>query len=382
MKAVQRKNDSATCGCPNTGCSPDVFVNGQAIARLGVDSAGGRIAGPGADRVYANGHLISLVGDGVVPHGTGQHRSPRVSPSASQNVVAGEMTTSLVGIYASEGILVAGTGPLRVSGASSRTSYLEGLCRRLAAFSRVWTTIPFTNINVYDEVMKITGVNVKQVCGEDATDTMRGNAAAMLSSLPLLARSTLLAFERFIAIVATGSGAGPEVAVALESYNALKKSVSSFRGGASPINSSGSLSNCGHCVIASLAGTTADVVEEVTGYLQFGTNSRNIVDMARKMGIVTGKPLPFVGENAAAEAFDTVARAPRGTTDFIVGFQSNDGKFGHWFRLTRGKDGSFKALDPQTGAVGVDVQLPDMGANGGVVLIPATPKVYVPPRGR
>ena len=216
VKGVQRKNDPATCGRPNSGCSPDVFVNGRAMARLGVDSVGGRISGPGADHVYANGHLISIMDDAVLPQGTGKHRSPRVSPQPSPDVLAGKFVASRYRDPYEGEILVASEGPLLVAEASFHTSYLAGLCRRLAAFAKAWTSVPFTSFNVYDAVMTITGVTVKRVCGDDANDTTRG-AAAALSSLPFLAKAALVSFERLIAIVATGAGASPEVALAIGS---------------------------------------------------------------------------------------------------------------------------------------------------------------------
>jgi len=45
------------------------------ITRVGIDSAGGVIRGPGASLLTINGAPASLVGDEVTGHGSGSHAS-------------------------------------------------------------------------------------------------------------------------------------------------------------------------------------------------------------------------------------------------------------------------------------------------------------------
>lgn len=45
------------------------------ITRVGIDTAGGVIQGPGAPLVTINGAPVSLVGDSVTGHGSGSHAS-------------------------------------------------------------------------------------------------------------------------------------------------------------------------------------------------------------------------------------------------------------------------------------------------------------------
>jgi len=87
MPGVERQGDVATCGHPNTG-SPTVFVNGKGIARVGVDSAGGLITGPGSSSVFANKSPVSLLGDKISSHGDPPHSSP-ITANPSENVIAG-----------------------------------------------------------------------------------------------------------------------------------------------------------------------------------------------------------------------------------------------------------------------------------------------------
>lgn len=51
-------------------------------SRVGVDSAGGTINGPGEPSVLVNGSPISLVGDAVADHGNGKHDAPTMSGSS------------------------------------------------------------------------------------------------------------------------------------------------------------------------------------------------------------------------------------------------------------------------------------------------------------
>ena len=64
----------ATCGHVQTGSSR-VTVQGMGVCRVGVDSAGGVIAGPGNPRVTVEGAPISVVGDLVAGHGDSPHSS-------------------------------------------------------------------------------------------------------------------------------------------------------------------------------------------------------------------------------------------------------------------------------------------------------------------
>lgn len=49
---------------------------GLGISRVGVDSAGGIITGPGAPTVKINGATCSVHGDAVAGHGSGPHAAP------------------------------------------------------------------------------------------------------------------------------------------------------------------------------------------------------------------------------------------------------------------------------------------------------------------
>jgi hypothetical protein len=81
---VEREGDKASCGDKNTG-SETVYANGHGITRvgyldnLGPDYAlndqgeGGRIIGPGTQNVFIENWRISLPGDAIVLHGTGEH---------------------------------------------------------------------------------------------------------------------------------------------------------------------------------------------------------------------------------------------------------------------------------------------------------------------
>jgi hypothetical protein len=74
------------------GC-PTVLVNGFPVMCVGRDSAGGVITGPGADGVLAAGAVVSLVGDGVVAHGRGEHGAAVVL-SGSADVFAAPASRS------------------------------------------------------------------------------------------------------------------------------------------------------------------------------------------------------------------------------------------------------------------------------------------------
>lgn len=53
------------------------------VSRVGVDSAGGTITGPGVPSVIVNGAVISIKGDAVAGHGLGVHSGPVMVGSSS-----------------------------------------------------------------------------------------------------------------------------------------------------------------------------------------------------------------------------------------------------------------------------------------------------------
>ena len=67
MPGVEIIGAAATCGHVNSG-STTIFAEGKGITRVGVDTAGGLINGPGSSTVYAEGYNVSLPGDGIVSH--------------------------------------------------------------------------------------------------------------------------------------------------------------------------------------------------------------------------------------------------------------------------------------------------------------------------
>ena len=58
------------------------------ISRVNVDSAGGKILGPGKPNVFVNGAVISIKDDAVAGHGPGPHAGP-VMVGCSGTVFAG-----------------------------------------------------------------------------------------------------------------------------------------------------------------------------------------------------------------------------------------------------------------------------------------------------
>ena len=64
----------ATCGHVQTGSSR-VNVQGMGVCRVGIDSAGGIIVGPGNPRVTVEGVPISVAGDLIAGHGESPHSS-------------------------------------------------------------------------------------------------------------------------------------------------------------------------------------------------------------------------------------------------------------------------------------------------------------------
>jgi len=57
------------------------------ISRVGTDTAGGTITGPGSSTVFVNGDKASLIGDAVASHGIGPHGSATMA-EGSTNVFA------------------------------------------------------------------------------------------------------------------------------------------------------------------------------------------------------------------------------------------------------------------------------------------------------
>ena len=73
----------ATCGHGQTG-STRVFVQGKGVCRVGIDTAGGLINGPGSPRVRVEGANASLLGDAVAPHGDNAHAGPNTRVTQSR----------------------------------------------------------------------------------------------------------------------------------------------------------------------------------------------------------------------------------------------------------------------------------------------------------
>lgn len=78
------------------------------VSRVGVDSAGGTITGPGVSSVVVNGSPVSVKGDSVAPHGLGPHAGP-VMVGASGTVIAGGVGVVRAGDAASCGDTASGS---------------------------------------------------------------------------------------------------------------------------------------------------------------------------------------------------------------------------------------------------------------------------------
>ena len=87
MPGVETEELAATCGHPQTG-SPTVFADGLGISRVGLDTGGATILGPGSSTVFVEGLNVSLPGDSITGHGEGAHAGPLTNPQGSPTVFA------------------------------------------------------------------------------------------------------------------------------------------------------------------------------------------------------------------------------------------------------------------------------------------------------
>ncbi len=78
------------------------------VSRVGVDSAGGIIIGPGVPSVVVNGAAVSVKGDSVAPHGDNPHASATMVES-SGTVIAGGIGVVRAGDAASCGDTASGS---------------------------------------------------------------------------------------------------------------------------------------------------------------------------------------------------------------------------------------------------------------------------------
>lgn len=70
MPGVERKGDIASCITHTNTGSTTVFANSEGITKVGEDSAGGIILGPGSQTVFVEGLKVSLPGDLITAHAT------------------------------------------------------------------------------------------------------------------------------------------------------------------------------------------------------------------------------------------------------------------------------------------------------------------------
>ncbi len=78
------------------------------VSRVGVDSAGGTILGPGVASVIVNGSPVSVIGDSVAGHGDPPHASPTMV-AGSGTVIAGGIGVVRAGDAASCGHTASGS---------------------------------------------------------------------------------------------------------------------------------------------------------------------------------------------------------------------------------------------------------------------------------
>lgn len=60
------------------------------VSVVGVNSAGGVISGPGAANFTLGGKPVSVLGDGVVNHGSGPHQGPAMVQGSAKLTVGGK----------------------------------------------------------------------------------------------------------------------------------------------------------------------------------------------------------------------------------------------------------------------------------------------------
>jgi uncharacterized Zn-binding protein involved in type VI secretion len=78
------------------------------VSRVGVDSAGGTIVGPGIPSVVVNGAPVSVIGDAVAAHGLFAHAAPTMV-GGSGTVIAGGIGVVRAGDPASCGDTATGS---------------------------------------------------------------------------------------------------------------------------------------------------------------------------------------------------------------------------------------------------------------------------------
>lgn len=82
MATPIKEGDKASCLDEATG-SEDVFIERKGASRVNLDTAGGTISGPGNPTVLVNGDPISIVGDIISSHGSGNHASAKTESEGS-----------------------------------------------------------------------------------------------------------------------------------------------------------------------------------------------------------------------------------------------------------------------------------------------------------
>lgn len=74
MPAAARSGDAINCGDTLAGGSPDSFINGSPIIRVGIDLSTGHgpyppvLVATGSPTVFVNGYPMARVGDPMVTH--------------------------------------------------------------------------------------------------------------------------------------------------------------------------------------------------------------------------------------------------------------------------------------------------------------------------
>lgn len=89
IKRIVVTGDPATCGHPATG-SGDCTIGNLGVTRVGGDTAGAPIVGPGATTLYINNLPASLEGDFIITHGLSPHTVPITTSQNNSTVFAGD----------------------------------------------------------------------------------------------------------------------------------------------------------------------------------------------------------------------------------------------------------------------------------------------------